>query len=100
MSINTTFNQVKKEHLKTLKQYVPIVARVHGAAHPEFYKVAEVFEAIVSKLNESNSNQLKLDEEFSQLQTITKYYTIPSDVCESYEAVYTMLKAMDEAYHA
>ena len=24
------FNRVKAEHLKTLEQYVPIVARVHG----------------------------------------------------------------------
>ena len=36
MSRQLNFNQVKETHLKTLAQYVPVVAKVHGGNHPEF----------------------------------------------------------------
>jgi len=39
-----------------------------------------------------------LHEEFAHLRTITEGYRIPQDVCESYEAVYSMLSKLDEAY--
>lgn len=34
-----TFTQAKEQHLKILSQYVPVVSRVHGGSHPEFYEV-------------------------------------------------------------
>ncbi|HAF59558.1 MAG TPA: iron-sulfur cluster repair di-iron protein, ric, partial [Clostridiales bacterium UBA9856] len=37
--MSKTFNEVKARHFKTLEQYVPIVARVHGDKHPEFHEV-------------------------------------------------------------
>lgn len=94
------FNQAKAEHFQTLKQYVPIVARVHGKSHPEFYEVHRLFDALGSKIKQSGSALPKLDEEFSHLREVTNHYTVPEDVCQSYEAVYNMLAQLDQAYHA
>lgn len=41
-----------------------------------------------------------LEEEFTQLRKVTSNYTIPGDVCGTYEGVYNMLFEADQAYHA
>lgn len=92
------FSSVKLEHFQTLSQYVPIVARVHGKNHPEFLEVHKVFKKLFKKIEASETPQL--GEEFKKLREITNNYKVPSDVCESYEAVYKMLSQLDEAYHA
>lgn len=94
----TTFNKVKERNLKTLEQYVPIVDRVHGPSHPEFHDVRRIFEEISLKAKKSGANNSQLDSEFEQLREITDNYTVPEDVCESYEAVYKMLEELDKAY--
>ena len=99
MSDTATFAQARKQHLKVLKQYVPIVDRVHGPSHPEFHEVRKVFDAVVQKLDQARSKHPQLEEEFSLLRTITQNYHVPDDVCESYEAVYLMLSELDDAYH-
>ncbi|MCE5236379.1 MAG: iron-sulfur cluster repair di-iron protein, ric [Clostridiaceae bacterium] len=100
MDSKRAFNEVKAEHFKTLKQYVPIVARVHGKNHPEFHEVHSLFDAINKKVKESGAEVPELNEEFAKLRKITNNYTIPGDVCESYEAVYKMLSELDKAYQA
>ena len=95
-----TFNETKAEHLQTLKQYVPIVARVHGRNHPEFHNVYKLFDALNKKISESGSEKPELNEEFANLRQITNNYTVPEDVCESYEAVYKMLAELDKTYQA
>ncbi len=100
MSKQLTFNQAKESHFKTLKQYVPIVSRVHGGSHPEFHEVHQLFDAINMKIKEAGPNTPELKEEFAKLRAITNDYTVPGDVCESYEAVYRMLAEIDNAYHA
>ncbi len=99
MSNKLSFNQVIQEHSKKLALYVPIVSRVHGGTHPEFLKVHKLYDAINDKIKEAGSNKPDLNEEFTALRTITNDYTIPGDVCESYEAVYNMLGEIDKAYH-
>lgn len=96
MTDKSSFINTVEELMPTLIQYVPVVQRVHGAHHPEFHQVRIVFDAISTKLK--HSNPLDLNEEFAQLRSITNNYAIPDDVCESYEAVYDMLKALDVAY--
>lgn len=98
MSRQLTFDQVKERHFKTLGQYVPIVARVHGGNHPEFHKVRKLYDEIVRKTKEAGSEKPELNEEFAQLREITDNYTVPGDVCESYAAVYNMLAEADKAY--
>lgn len=96
----TTFNKVKERNLKKLKLFVPVVERVHGGNHPEFHEVRRLFDQINSKIKESGSKKPVLEDEFKKLRAITDNYTVPSDVCESYEAVYHMLAEIDQAYYA
>lgn len=98
MSNQTTFNQVKKSHFKTLNQYVPVVARVHGGSHPEFLEVHKLYDIIIMKTKEAGVRKPDLNEEFTKLREITQNYKVPSDVCESYEAVYHLLEEVDQAY--
>lgn len=98
MATQSTFNQIKESHFKTLEQYVPIVARVHGGNHPEFHEVRKVFDTIIKKTNEAGAAKPELKEELAKLREITDNYTVPNDVCESYEAVYKMLAGLDKAY--
>lgn len=94
-----TFQEAKDLYLKTLDQYVPVVARVHGGTHPEFHQVHKVFDTMNEKIKDAGTNTPELDGEFSKLREITSNYKVPSDVCESYEAVYTMLAKLDKAYY-
>ena len=98
--MSKTFNEVKARHFKTLEQYVPIVARVHGDKHPEFHEVHKLFEAINKKTKEAGSEKPELNEEFAKLGEVTNNYTVPAGVGESYEAVYKMLAELDKAYQA
>ncbi len=100
MADKQTFNKVKTVHIKTLKLYVPVVARVHGKTHPEFLEVHKLFDALLNKIKEAGSKKPELNEVFSKLRELTNNYTIPDDVCESYEAVYKMLAELDSAYEA
>lgn len=92
-------DEVKKNLLPRLEQYVPIVERVHGDHHPEFHEVRKLFDVINKKIKEAGSEKPELKVEFAKLREITENYTVPGDVCESYEAVYKMLAEVDEAYH-
>lgn len=100
MSKRLIFNEAKENHFLTLEQYVPIVARVHGGNHPEFHEVHKLFVAINEKTKEAGTERPELSEEFAKLREITNNYTVPGDVCESYEAVYNMLAEVDKAYQA
>lgn len=95
-----TFNQVKENNFEKLEQFVPIVARVHGGSHPEFHDVRKVYDEISAKIKAAGSAKPEIDNEFKQLREITDNYTVPGDVCETYEAVYNMLSELDEAYKA
>lgn len=91
---STVFYDVKGKYLKTLTQYVPIVARVHGSSHPEFYEVQNIFNQMV----ETMQNGGELTSLFAALREVTDYYRIPKNTCETYAAVYQMLQELDEAY--
>lgn len=90
------FNEVLEKNFEKLEQYVPVVARVHGGSHPEFHDVKRVYEGLSLKIQEKDTKNLK--EDFSALRDYTNNYTVPSDVCETYEAVYDMLKELDQSY--
>ena len=100
MANDLAFGKVKEKHMETLNQYVPIVAKVHGDHHPEFHEVKGLFDAISAKILQTEPNKLDLKEEFTQLRKVTDNYTVPDDVCETYEAVYNMLSELDKAYSA
>lgn len=91
------FKEVLDNNYERLEQYVPVVSRVHGGSHPEFYDVEKVYKRISTKVSDDKDN-LDLKEEFNDLRNITNNYSVPSDVCETYEAVYVMLSELDKAY--
>ncbi|NLW42548.1 MAG: iron-sulfur cluster repair di-iron protein, ric [Tissierellia bacterium] len=92
----TKFKEAVEKNFGTLDQYVPIVAKVHGGTHPEFHDVKRLYDEINEKVKVSENPDL--DNEFAEIRKITENYTIPLDVCESYEAVYKMLEEVDIAY--
>ena len=94
------FNEAVEQNLGRLEQYVPIVAKVHGGNHPEFHDVRKLFDEINQKIRKAELEKPNLDNEFKQLRQVTDNYTVPGDVCESYEAVYNMLEEVDKAYQA
>ena len=100
MAKQSTFDEVKETIFPTLEQYVPIVARVHGKNHPEFHEVHQIFNVILEKTNATDTEKPDLNEAFIKLREVSNNYTVPDDVCESYEAVYKMLAEVDEAYRA
>jgi iron-sulfur cluster repair protein YtfE (RIC family) len=91
MANNNKYEQLKEQYMENLVQFVPIVARVHGPHHPEFYDVQKIFNTIVE-------DKVDLKESFNKLREITDNYTIPDDVCETYEYVYQALQQFDESY--
>lgn len=96
----TTFAEAKEKYFDRLNQFTPIVDRVHGDNHPEFHEVKSLWESIYEKTTDTDSGKPKLDNEFQQLRKVTDNYTVPGDVCESYEAVYKMLEEVDSAYQS
>lgn len=92
-----TFNKVFDLHKKHLEMYVPVVARVHGPTHPIFYKVQDQTNDILNKIHHNNYH---LEENFDDLRHLTNNYEVPGDTCETYEAVYLMLKDLDDAFQA
>jgi regulator of cell morphogenesis and NO signaling len=92
------FNEALEQNLGRLEQFVPVVARVHGGSHPEFHNVKKVFDEVSVKIKNAGADKPDLDNEFKELRQITDNYTVPGDVCESYEAVYNMLEEIDKAY--
>ena len=65
----------------------------------EFHEVKELWDSIYEKTNTAGSEKPELEAEFKQLREVTNNYTVPNDVCESYEAVYNMLEEVDTAYN-
>jgi regulator of cell morphogenesis and NO signaling len=55
---NLTYSEAKKKHFQTLKQYVPVVERVHGGNHPEFHVVRELLDAIWIKQKKQDQKNL------------------------------------------
>lgn len=90
------FEDLYAKHKKNLELYVPVVARVHGPTHPVFYNVQTQYDLIAKKMNADQTSDLSA--EFKALNSITDQFAIPSDTCETYEAVYHMLKELDAAY--
>lgn len=100
MTNNTVFTETATRLFPQLKQFVPVVDKVHGPHHPEFHEVRTLFGTVVDKTEAASPGKPDLTEEFTKLEEITDNYTVPGDVCESYEAVFNWLAELDHAYQA
>lgn len=89
------FKDTYNKEIDRLKQFIPIVSRVHGKTHSEFYEVEEIFNEITKKVESNNFN---LNNEFNKLRQITSNYKIPNDTCETYEYVYNKLNILNESF--
>lgn len=56
------------------------------------------FNSLYEKLTNEQFQDASLDEEFKNLREITNNYSVPEDVCESYEEVYNLLEKLDKNY--
>ena len=92
------FKKALKKNEEKLGLYVPVVARVHGESHPEFHEVKRLYGQLMKRGKEDP--KADLDKDFESLHKITDGYTVPCDVCETYEAVYQMLSELEAAYKA
>lgn len=97
---NALFQAQVKSNFETLDLYTTAITRAHGKSHPEAFDVREIFESIQKKVEAAGESKPDLCEEFAQLQKVTDYYTIPSDVCPTYENTYEMLRDLNQAYDA
>ncbi len=95
-----TYQELANKYFEKLDMFSMAITRAHGKSHPETFEVRELYEKITKKIEQNSNDSLNLDEEFKQLRKITDNYTIPDDVCETYEATYNMLLEIDEAYSA
>ncbi len=100
MSNNSAFKEAVKKYLPILEQYVPVVARVHGSSHQEFHDIVKEFNSIELKIKENGPEIADLKDEFTKLRKISNNYTVPGDVCESYQAVFQILSYLDDIYHS
>ncbi|HOO26634.1 MAG TPA: iron-sulfur cluster repair di-iron protein, ric [Clostridiales bacterium] len=91
------YKETYAEFKEKLELYVPVVAKVHGDSHPEFLEVKALYDSMKAALDGGAGD---LDADFEKLRQITSDYAVPSDTCETYEAVYQMLEAIDRAYSA
>ncbi|MFO8069532.1 MAG: iron-sulfur cluster repair di-iron protein, ric [Alkalibacterium sp.] len=92
-----TFKTVLNDYFPKLEFYTVPLTRAHGKNHPEVFDVHELFQTMNAKVN--GSDKPDLDKEFKRLREVTNNYALPTDACETYEAVYSMLSEADEAYY-
>ncbi len=83
---------------KNMDFYRAALISMRALAHLA-HRYADLAEEMAGR-TEDAARKAELTEEFATLRTITDGYRVPADVCESYEAVYVMLREIDEAYHA
>lgn len=93
----TKFIDFMNENAEKMELYTVTIPKVHGKSHPEAFKVREIYSDILSRTQLADSDH-NYDREFEELREITNDYTVPSDVCETYEAVYKNLEEADEIY--
>lgn len=75
-------------------------ARGHGKNHLEAFELQKLFSILNEKIQTARPTNPNLGEECTQFRETTNNYAIPSDVCETYAAVYDMLSETDHAYQA
>ncbi|WP_373850053.1 iron-sulfur cluster repair di-iron protein, ric [Jeotgalibaca porci] len=96
----TTVNDFINTNHEKLDLYTTAITRAHGKNHPEAFDVRELYTQVEVKVKAAGADKPNLDSEFEKLREVTNNYTIPKDVCGTYEAVYKSLEEADKLYSA
>ena len=64
------FKDILEQYFKKLELYIPVVERVHGENHPEFYDVRKLFDQIAQKIGNLSKDKPKLDGVFKELRKL------------------------------
>lgn len=93
-------NDYLNTNQEKLALYTTAITRAHGKNHPEAFDVRELYTKIDAKVKAAGTDKPDLAAEFEKLREVTDHYTVPGDVCETYEAVYKSLEEADRIYSA
>ncbi|MGO4962061.1 iron-sulfur cluster repair di-iron protein, ric [Jeotgalibaca porci] len=93
-------NDYLNTNQEKLALYTTAITRAHGKNHPEAFTVRELYTKIDAKVKAAGTDKPDLAAEFEKLREVTDHYTVPGDVCETYEAVYKSLEEADRIYSA
>lgn len=83
-----------------MELYTTAITRAHGKNHPEAFDVRELYTRVEAKVMAAGADHPDLDSEFEKLREVTGNYTVPGDVCGTFEAVYKFLEEADNLYSA
>lgn len=93
-----TINEYINGNHEKLELFTTAITRAHGKNHPEAFDVRELYTQLEEKVQDAGTKKPDLDAEFIKLREVTGNYTVPGDVCGTYEAVYNMLEKADKVY--
>ena len=92
-----TYQQFLLDNEEKLDLYTQAIAKVHRKNHPEVKEVKALYEQLLSQVK-AGAPQSDVTKTFDQLSEVTQAYQIPSDTCETFEAVYLDLAQADQLY--
>ena len=95
-----TIKEYMDANQEKMELYTTAITRAHGKNHPEAFDVRELYTQVEKKVMAAGSERPDLDSEFEKLREITSNYTVPGDVCGTFEAVYKFLEEADHLYSA
>lgn len=89
MNVRTYF----AENNEQLALYTKAITKAHSKKHPEVFEVHKLYQEIQKKAQQENWD---LTQEFAELRQLTDTYTIPTDVCQTFEKTYRLLATFDQ----
>lgn len=90
----TTLQNYLTDHHEKMDLFTSAITRAHGKNHPEAFDIRDLYIEMMGNFESDD----KLQTIFDELTSVTDNYAVPSDVCETYEAVIHHLKHADELY--
>lgn len=96
--MTTNVKQFLLDNEEKLTMYTGAIAKVHRRLHPEVQEVKALYDEILVEVKKDDSTNLM--PLFDQLTQVTHGYDIPTDTCQTFEAVYQALQMADKLYRA
>lgn len=84
------------ENAKKMELYTKAITKVHGKSHPEVFEVRELYQDIMEGVNGDSVDEARVNDGFAKLVQVTDNYTVPSDGCETFAAVYENLNEANQ----